>query len=160
MRVIITLFALLPAIARVDAAPARLSRPVSELRLVFLDGDDHAHVRQGAYDDATIDVGRVVAARCRSRGCVRTVVRRLFRLRIDGGATTARVARTRAFIQNDVPGHQVRLDGRLLTSSPQIIDAGIPVGIAVAHTLEIEVPTSEPEGLIADNIVWLVEDTR
>lgn len=157
MRIIITLLALGAAVARVDATPARPIRPVADLRLVFLDGDDRAPVRRGAYDDAIIDVGRVVAARCHSRGCMRTAVRRQFRVRVEG-ATTARFARTHAFLQNDVPGHRVLLDGRPLTAAPVLIDAGVPLGLAVAHTLEIEVPSSEPEGVIADSIVWLVED--
>lgn len=63
-------------------------------------------------------------------------------------------------MQNDMPGQRVRIDGRLLTSVPQLIDASVPVGIAVAHTLEIEVPVSEPAGLLAQNIVWLVEAAR
>jgi hypothetical protein len=160
MRIAFTLLALLPAVAQVDAAPARLSRPVDELRLVFLDADDRAPVRQGADDDATIDVGRVVAARCPSRGCLRTVVRRQFRLRVDARATAARFARTQAFLQNDVPGHRVRIDGRLLSSTPQLIDTAVPLGVAVAHTLEIEVPVTEPEGMLADHIVWLADGDR
>jgi hypothetical protein len=160
MRTIITLLALASAAGNATASPARLARAVDEFRLVFLDGDDRAPVRRGAYDDATIDVGRVVATRCPSRGCVRTVVRRQFRLRVDGVATTARYVRTQAFVQHDVPGHQVRVDGRLLTSAPRLIDAITPLGVAVAHTLEIEVPVSEPEGMLAENIIWLVEDVR
>src|SRR4051794_28811534 len=111
MRIAITLLALAYAAGTAAASPARLGRPMDELRLVFLDADVRAPVRQGAHDDATIEVGRVVAARCPSRGCVRTAVRRQFRLRIDGVATTARAARTYAFVQNDVPGHRVRIDG-------------------------------------------------
>jgi hypothetical protein len=133
---------------------------MDEFRLVFLDGDDRAPVRQGGHDDATIDIGRVVAARCPSRGCMRTVVRRQFRLRIDAIATAARVVRTYAFVQSDVPGHRVRVDGRLLTAGPQIIDVTIPLGVAVAHTLEIEIPISEPPGMLAESIVWLAEDVR
>lgn len=160
MRILLTLLALGSASATADAAPARLSRPSDELRLVFLDADVRAPVRQGAYDDATIDVGRVVAARCPSRGCVRTLVSRQFRVRIDGRATTVRFVRTQAFLQNTVPGHRVRVDGRLLTSTALVIDAAVPLGVAVVHTLEIEVPISEPEGVLAENIVWLAEDAR
>jgi hypothetical protein len=160
MRIAITLLVLGLAAGSATASPVRLSRPVDELRLVFLDADERAPVRQGAHDDATIDVGRVVAARCPSRGCVRTVVRRQFRLRIDGVATTARAARTYAFVQNDMPGHRVRIDGRLLTSGPQLIDATTPLGVAIAHTLEIEVPISEPDGMLNESIIWLAEDVR
>jgi hypothetical protein len=160
MRIPITLLALEIAAGTAAASPARPARPVDEFRLVFLDGDARAPVRQGAYDDATIDVGRVIATRCPSHGCMRTVVRRQFRLRVDAVATTARIVRTYAFVQGDVPGHQLRVDGRLLTAGPQIIDATVPLGVTVAHTLEIEVPISEPAGMLADNIVWLAEDVR
>jgi hypothetical protein len=160
MRIAITLLVLGIAAGRASASPARLSRPMDELRLVFLDADERAPVRQGARDQAMIDVGRVVAASCPSRRCVRTVVRRQFRLRIDGVATTARAARTYALLQNDVPGHRVRLDGRLLSSGPQLIDAALPLGVPIAHTLEIEIPISEPAGIINENIIWLAEDVR
>lgn len=160
MRLLITLLAVSTAVADVAAAPARPARPVEELQLVFLQGDDRAPVRQNASDDASLDVGRVVAGRCRARPCTTTLVQRRFRVRVDGRSTTARFARVQAFVQNDMPGQRVRIDGRLLTSVPQLIDASVPVGIAVAHTLEIEVPVSEPAGLLAQNIVWLVEAAR
>ena len=160
MRILLTLLALLPAIPDVGAAPARLSRPSNDLRLVFLGSDERAPVYRGGTDDATIDIGRVVAAKCSTRGCMRSVVRRQFRVRVDGNGTATRLVRTRAFIQDDVPGHRVRVDGRLLTTIPQIIDAAIPLGAPVPHSLEIEVPISEPEGALNQGIVWLVEDAR
>jgi hypothetical protein len=160
MRLPITLLALLPAVADVAAAPARLTRPVEEFQVVFLEGDDRAPVRRGAHDDATIDVGRVVAGRCPPHHCVSTVVRRRFRVRVDGRSTTARFVRMHAFVQNEMPGHRVRINGRLLTSVPLLIDAAAPLGVPVAHTIEIEVPTSEPAGLLAQNIVWLAEGAR
>ena len=154
----IALLGLMSAATAAAASPARPAAPADAFRLVFLDGDARAPVRRGSADDATIDVGTVVAARCPSRGCLRTVVRRQFRLRIDGVATTARFVRTRAYLQSDAPGHRVRLDGRLLTGGPQLIDAMIPLGVPVAHTLEIEIPTSEPAGMLAENIIWVAED--
>jgi hypothetical protein len=157
MRILITLLAALAASTDVAAAPTRLARPAEEFQLVFLDGDDRAPVRQSSHDDASIDVGRVVAGRCKSRHCTSTTVRRRFRVRVDGHSTSARFVRVHAFVQNEQPGHKVRIDGRLLTSVPQLIDASVPLGLAIAHTLEIEVPLSEPAGLIAQNVVWLAE---
>jgi len=90
---------------------------------------------------------------------MRTVVRRQFRLRIDGAAAT-RFVSVRAFLQEDSLGQRVRIDGRLLTSTPQLIGGATPRGVAVAHTLEIEVPASEPAGLVNHNIIWLAEDAR
>jgi hypothetical protein len=157
MRRLVTLLALGSAAASAAAAPARPAAPADAFRLVFLEGDARAPVRGGG-GDATLDVGRVVAASGAPRGGLRTVVRRQFRLRVDRVATTARFVRTRAYLQSDAPGHRVRLDGRLLTAGPQLIDAMIPIGIPVAHTLEIEVPISEPAGMLAETIVWLAED--
>lgn len=156
----ITLLALLTAVADVTAAPVRLARPAEELQVVFLEGDDRAPVRQGAFDNASIDIGRVVGGRCPQRRCLSTIVRKRFRIRVDGRATTARFARTHAFLQNDTPGQRVRIDGRLLTSVPVLIDASAPLGVPVAHTLEIEVPTSEAKGVLAHNIIWLAEGAR
>lgn len=160
MRKLIAVLVLVSATASAAASPARSAAPADAFRLVFLEGDAQAPVRRGGADDATIDVGRVVAARCPSRGCLRTVVRRQFRLRIDGAATTARFVRTRAYLQSDASGHRVRIDGRLLTAGPQLIDAMIPLGVPVVHTLEIEVPTTEPAGMLAESILWLAEDVQ
>jgi hypothetical protein len=158
MRLLFTLLAVSSAVADVAAAPARLARPVEEFQLVFLDGDDRAPVRQGA-DAAVMDIGRVVS-RCWARRCASTVVQRRFRLRVDARSTAPRFARVHAFVQNDAPGHRVRLDGRPLTSVPMLVDALVPLGVAVVHVLEIEVPISEPPGLLAQNIVWFAESAR
>jgi hypothetical protein len=160
VRTLITLLALVAAVAEVAAAPPRVGRPADQLRLVFIDGDGGAPVRSGGRGDANLDLGRVVAGRCLPRSCRRTVVRRRFRLRIDGRSAAARFVRLRAFVQNDMPGTRVRVDGRLLTSAPQLIDPAAPLGVPVAHTVEIEVPASEPQGMLAQTIVWVVEDDR
>jgi hypothetical protein len=179
MRRLIGVLALGP-VAVVAAAPVAPGRPsvpgasgvlgrvgpippaIDELRLVFLEADPGAPVRPGAGDagEATIDVGRLSAAGCPARGCVRTAVTRSFRMRVDGIATAARAARTYAFVEDGVPGHRVRIDGRLLTAGPQLIDAAIPLGMAMTHTLEIEVPVSEPEGPLRETIGWRAEDAR
>jgi hypothetical protein len=137
-----------------------MGRLASDLRVIFLDGDGDSPVRRGALDDATMDVGRVVAGRCGSRLCGRTVVRRRIRLRVDGRRGARRFVRVRAFVQNEMPGHRVRVDGRILTSAPQLIDAVAPLGVPVAHTLEIEVHASEPPGMLSQTIVWVAEDDR
>jgi RNase P/RNase MRP subunit p29 len=154
------MLALSVAALDVAAAPARPGRVIGELRPVFLEADDRAPVRRAGHDGATIDVGRVIAGRSSSRLAMRTVVRRQFRMRVDGSASVARFARVRAFVQNDTPGHRVRIDGRLLTSAPQLLDAAVPLGVPVSHVLEIEVPISEHDGALTETIVWQVEDVR
>lgn len=133
----------------------RADRFVEPLRLTFLDGDEQAPVRQG-FQDAAIDVGRVsgTTAKCTPRGCI---VRRRFRVRVDG-RTSARFVTLRAHVSDDTSVQRVRLDGRLLSSTPTLVDPAVPVGVATAHTLEIEVSSSEPEGLLAQTIEWTVED--
>lgn len=156
---LLVLAALLPTVA--DAGPRtalRAPRVREELRLVFLDADDKAPIRQGAFGDASVDVGTVRATNCAPR-CTKSVVRRRFRLRVEGGATTSRFVRVQAYVQGDNPGQRVRLDGRVLSSSPQLIDANAPLRVAVAHTLEIEVSASEPQGVLAQSIQWIVEDS-
>ena len=150
---------LFAAVTEVSAAPTRQTRLGEELSLVFLAGDSTAVHRDG-YDSAVIDVGRVVAGNCPSRGCTRTVVKKRFRLRVDGRASATRFVRVRAFVQVDIPGQRIRIDGRLVTSLPQQVGAATPLGVPVSHLLEIEVPASEPAGSITQDIVWLVEDVR
>ena len=153
------------AIARVDVAAAGPMRglrlaPVDELHLAFLDADEHASLHQGTSGDATIDVGRMSAKNCMARGCMRTVVQRRFRIRVEGSALRTRFVRVQAFVQDDMSQQRLRIDGRPLGSAPTLIDAAIPVGVPVAHTLEIEVPVSAPEGLVAQTIVWQVESIQ
>lgn len=158
MRSLVGLCVLLLA-STLDAAPARGLRPRDELQLVFLDGDGRGGMANGATGDASLDVGRT-SARCGGRhGCARGVIRRRFRLRVDG-AGVARFVRVRAFLQTGAPGQRIRLDGHVLSTAPTLIDAAVPVRVAVAHTLEIEVSTAEPEGMLAESITWLVEDIR
>lgn len=163
MRRLIGVLALGPVVA-VAAAPAAGPVPpaTDELRLVFLEADPAAPVRQYGGDpgEATLELGAVSAADCPLRSCVRTAATRSFRMRVDGVATTARAARTYAFVQDGVPGHRVRIDGRLLTAGPQLIDAAIPLGVAIAHALEIEVPLSEPAGPLRETIGWLAEGAQ
>jgi hypothetical protein len=45
----------------------------------------------------------------------------------------------------------------LLSTIPQIIDANAIVGLAVRHTIEIEVPHSEPAGELLSSITWTAE---
>lgn len=156
MRAAIALALIASGAPAADAAPVRAVRAIEDLRLVFLDGDA-APVHQGATGDAMIDVGRV-ASRC-VRSCARTVVQRRFRLRVEG-AGPARFVRVRAFLQASTPGQQVRLDGRVLTEAPMIVDAAMPVRMAVAHTLEIEISASAREGLLAETVVWNVEELQ
>jgi hypothetical protein len=157
MRRLLIVAALASVVSPVMAGPRiRVDRFVEPLRVVFLDGDERAPVRQAFSGDASIDVGRVTgtSTKCTPRSCI---VQRRFRLRVEG-RSHARFATVRAFLGEDILGQRVRLDGRLLSSTPTLVDAAAPLGVATLHTLEIEVAASEPEGLLAHTIEWTVED--
>lgn len=143
------------------AGPAnrRAASPLDSYRVVFLEAEPTSPVRQTSRGDAMVDAGRVAATRCPPRGCTKTIVKKRFRLRIDSTGP-ARFVRLSAFLQGDGGREQVRLDGRLLSSIPQVIAPSMAVRQAGAHTLEIEVPASEPPGPLDHTIVWLVEDAR
>ena len=68
-----------------------------------------------------------------------------------------RFARVRAFLSGAAPRSRVRVDGILLSEGPQLIDAAAPIGRAVKHVLEIEVPASAPEGQLDLGVTWLAE---
>lgn len=141
----------------VQAGPrVRVDRLMESLRLVFLDADERAPVRQAFGGDAAIDVGRVTgtSTKCTPKSCI---VQRRFRLRVEG-RSTARFATVRAHLGEDLTGQRVRVDGRLLSTTPTLVDAAAPIGVATTHVIEIEVSSSEPEGLLAHTIEWTVED--
>jgi hypothetical protein len=145
------------AASTADAGPPRGLRFSDGLRVAVLPADD-GMIRQGDGGDAAVDVGRLVA-RCANGDCSRIVVRKRFRLRVDGVRAT-KFVRVNAFVQLGSRGQRYRVDGRLLSSAPSLVDAVMPLGVAVPHTLEIEILASEPEGVLAETIVWQVEDVR
>jgi hypothetical protein len=81
-----------------------------------------------------------------------TLVRRVVTVRI--GTERTGFAPLRAALQTDDGRCRIRVDGKTLTVATQVIDALAPLGKAVAHVIEIEIPTSVPEGPIAASISW------
>ena len=81
-----------------------------------------------------------------------TLVRRMVTVRIGTGHTG--FAPLRASLQADDGRCRIRVDGKTLTAVPQVIDALAPLGQAVPHVLEIEIPTTTAEGPIAASISW------
>jgi hypothetical protein len=100
--------------------------------------------------------GRIDAGTLSARGAQRATYRAVVRVRVQG-KTSARFARLRAGLDDGTTRCKVRIDGILLSAVPQMIDALAPLGRAVTHTLEIEVPASEPPAPLASSIVWLAE---
>jgi hypothetical protein len=117
-------------------------------------------------DAAVLEVGQLSAARGAARtraardghGHAQSIVdRRQIAVRLRSASGRARFARLQASLKVEDPRCRVRIDGIVLTQVPQLIDAAAPVGAAVAHTLEIEVPVSEPPGVLATEITWLAD---
>ena len=103
-----------------------------------------------------VAAGRIDAGTLSAHGGRRATYRSIFRVLVQG-RTPGRFARLRASVEAAGPRCTVRIDGVLLSAVPLMIDPLAPVGRAVTHTLDIEVPASEPPGLLASSITWLAE---
>ncbi|MGZ6124249.1 MAG: hypothetical protein ACXWLR_04770 [Myxococcales bacterium] len=128
-----------------------LSAPIqsreAELAIVFENTTGLQPLPQGAL----VDFGVLSA-----KGARRTIWRSTVRIRLQG-TTTARFARLSASLRDLDTRCRIRLDGTLLSALPQVVDAQVPVGRSITHSLEIEIPASEPPGPIASSIEWLAE---
>lgn len=100
-----------------------------------------------------LDVGTLARReRARSARVVRNVAVGIDRISgINGGTATLR-----AFLQFSDGRGIVRVDGITLGVAPLVIDAHAPIGSAIVHRIEIEVPPSVPEGEVASAIRWEV----
>jgi hypothetical protein len=106
-----------------------------------------------------VELGRVSyrpptgAARSAARGSPAvTLLRRVVTVRI--GTERTGFAPLRAHLQTVDGRCRIRVDGTTLTAVPQVIDPLAPLGQAVAHVLEIEIPTTATEGPVAASISW------
>jgi len=88
-------------------------------------------------------------------GIVRGKVARAVGVRIErrGGAGKG-VAALRVWVESPDPRCTLRVDGKLLGAAPLLIDPQAPLGIMVAHRIEIDVPASAAEGLVLSSIKW------
>lgn len=120
--------------------------PSSALSLTFIDsGRDAA---------AIVDAGTISWRGGRKRY---TVTTRTFGVRIGPASREARgTATLRAFLETTDPHATIRIDGIVLGTAPRIIQRNAPVGIAVTHRLEIEVPVTAPDGPLTAMIGWEV----
>lgn len=118
--------------------------PPSELSLTFLEN--------GHASTAIVDAGTISWRGGRRRY---SVTARTFAMRIGAASREARgTATVRAFLETPDPHATIRIDGIVLGATPRIVQRNAPIGIAVTHRLEIEVPVSAPEGAVAANIGW------
>jgi hypothetical protein len=119
--------------------------PPSSLSLTFVDSGREL---------AMVDAGTISWRGGRNRF---SVTARTFAVRIGPASAEARGRATlRAFLGTPDPHATIRVDGIVLGTAPRVIQRGAPIGIAVPHRLEIEVPVSAPEGPLAATIEWEV----
>ncbi|HKO02100.1 MAG TPA: hypothetical protein VJ032_10425 [Thermoanaerobaculia bacterium] len=100
-----------------------------------------------------LDVG-TLARRERARGArvVRNVAVGIDRISgITGGTATLR-----ALLQYSDGRATVRVNGITLGAAPVVIDAHAPIGSAIVHRIDIEVPPTVPAGEVASAIRWEV----
>jgi hypothetical protein len=144
---------------------ANLPATRGELSISFssADGND---LQQTGGGQARLELGAISAKRDRTpagpgpahgRSRSASITRRRIAVRLESANGLPRFVRLRALLQAEDPRCRVRIDGITLTTLPQLIDAHAPVGPAVAHTIEVEVPASEPEGPVFSAITWLAE---
>jgi hypothetical protein len=144
-----TLFiALLMAASASGAVPLQGVRP-QEISIAFEAPDDPS-ASAGA-----MDLGRLPLRPGRHVRAAGT--RRIVRVRLRAATASVRFARLSARLDGGAGGCIVRVDGVRLGPMPQLIDASAPIGLAVSHTIEFDVPASEPAGAVAASITWLAE---
>ena len=82
------------------------------------------------------------------------VTSRAFAIRIGEQQQSRRTATLRAYLETPDPHATIRVDGVILTTTPIVIQRNVPLGAAITHRLEIEVPLTAPEGPLAAAIGW------
>ncbi len=118
----------------------------SDLSLTF--------IGSGRAETAMLDAGSISWRGGRNRFSVTT---RTFGVRIGPASREARATATlRAFLATPDPHATIRIDGVVLGTAPRVIQRHAPIGIAVTHRLEIEVPVSASAGPLAATIGWEV----
>ncbi len=140
-------------IAALIAAPASaggrrraaVSAPREEVAISFVG------VTTGSGSDALLDVGSMSGVRRPRRGMTAAVHTTVFGIRLEGSGKTATL---RASLESFDGRCIIRVDGIELGTAPKLIAARTPLGTVVAHTLEIEVPASVPEGSFATSVRW------
>jgi hypothetical protein len=142
--ILVLLFSSLSLHAGSRQRAVAVSPPPPGLSLTFLDG--------GAASTAVIDAGTASWKGGRKRV---TVTSRSFGVRIGHPSREARgTAILRAFLETPDPRATIRIDGIVLGTAPAVIQHHAPIGIAITHTLEIEIPVTAPDGPLAAAIGW------
>lgn len=136
------------------AAEKRLARTGTQaLSISFVDVAPGAGTLTSADNDGWLDVHQLTHKPGSHDDVTR--MRRQFGIRIvRADAMATGTARITARLESWDGRATVRLDGRVLTAVPVVVDAHAAVGSVVVHRLEIEVPINAPAGPLAASIAW------
>jgi hypothetical protein len=141
-----------------NAAPQRGTAAAGQhtgLTITFTPVDVGAPMT-GMTGNPLLDLGTIVATPTRTRASS-TLVSREVAIRLMSGDQGTGLARLSAWLQADDRRSRIRIDGRLLSEVPLIVDPAAVIGTAVRHAIEIEVPYSEPAGPLVSTITWRAE---
>jgi hypothetical protein len=155
MRTPTLLMALIPVVALAQPVPPVLEKLTITFERASADG---SFLGGAGGSNAVVELGPMSdrGGSRRWRGSKITSTRALVRVRIDSRAG-ARFARLQAQLQSEGGQHRVLVNGILLSSAPQLIDAHAPVGLSMTHTIEVQVPASAPPGDLVAPILWIAE---
>lgn len=85
------------------------------------------------------------------------VTTRTVRMRIGEVSNDPRGTVTiRAFLEVPDPRCTIRIDGVPLTTAPRVIRTKAPIGVVLAHRIEVEVPITAADGPLQASIGWEV----
>lgn len=100
-----------------------------------------------------LDTGTLVSP----DGVRRASTARTVLLRIGEPSSEPRgTATLRAYLETPDPRATIRIGGIALSTAPRVIQRHAPVGVTIAHRIDIEVPVTAPEGPLAATIGWEV----
>jgi hypothetical protein len=110
----------------------------------------------GTTSDSSLDLGTIAGTPAQTRARS-TIIHREFAIRLLSSSNPTGMAIVSAWLQVDDRRARVRIDGRLLSDAPLVVDADAVIGSAARHTIEVEVPYSEPAGPLVSRITWRAE---
>jgi hypothetical protein len=145
---------LVSAALPVSAERRRAVAPPEEtLSIVFVEAGSSDGSLKAAGSEAWLELDAVT-----HEGTARsTKVRRKFGIRIErAGNATAGTAAIVARLESWDGRATYRLDGRLLTAAPFVVDAHAAVGSVTIHTLDIEIPIEAAAGSLSASVTWEV----
>jgi hypothetical protein len=88
-------------------------------------------------------------------GIARGKVARTIGVRVErrGGAGKG-VAALRVWVEAPDPRYTLRIDGKIIGGAPLLIDPQAPLGLVIAHRIELDVPPSAAESAVLSSIKW------